>query len=402
MNFESDPRDAGFRAEVRTFIGNRLPELFPGLGSDASLVWGFNRPYMQKWVRALNEKGWAVPHWPIEWGGKAWPPTWRSILEDEMMAADCPPADVIGTGFVGPVIYTFGNEEQKSRFLPRIRNGDDFWCQGFSEAEAGSDVMSLRTACVREGPHFIVTGQKMWISNAHNADMMFALARIDSPGNRRQQGLSFLLIDMHAPGISVHPIITIDGIHRVNEVVLDNVLVPVENLVGEQGKGWIYARFLLARERTIVAGLPMLLRLFTALRTALCTERYCGAPLLEDPCRRLQLAQFEGELNALKFLELRILHARDDDADVEVLASMLKLRGSELRQRLCEAVWDAFGESGLELSARTGAANDSTNNPGPGNTHWSVVNHLFARSATIVGGTSEILRNIIAGVSLGL
>jgi acyl-CoA dehydrogenase len=401
MNFKSDPRDAEFRSEVRAFIAPTLKDLFPEGTQEIPLVWGLKRSHMQKWIQALNAKGWAVPHWPLEWGGVSWLPSWGPIFEEESVAAGCPPPDLIGRDFVGPVIYTFGSDEQKRRFLPRIRSGEDFWCQGFSESEAGSDAMSLRTAGVRQGDFFLVNGRKLWITNAHNADMMFALVRIETPGNRRQQGPSFLLIDMHAPGITIHPIVTIDGIHRVNEVVLDNVRVPLGNLVGEQGKGWIYARFLLARERTIAAGLPYLRRLLAALRAALCTERCCGAPLVDDPIHRLKLAQLEVEFNALEFLELRLLHRHNDDSAVEVLASMLKLRGSELRQRISEALWDAFAHRALEFPpcqnrGAPGAWID------PEQAHWSLVNHLFARSATIVGGTSEIQRNIIAAVSLGL
>jgi alkylation response protein AidB-like acyl-CoA dehydrogenase len=226
---------------------------------------------------------------------------------------------------------------------------------------------------------------------------MFALVRIESPGNRRQQGPSFLLVDMHEPGITIRPIITIDGMHRVNEVVLDNVRVPLENLVGEQGKGWIYARFLLARERTIVVGLPWLRLMLSMLRKALGTERYRGVPLIEDPAYRLRLAQYEVEFSALEFLEARLLHARAEDQTVEALASMLKLRGSELRQRISEAVWDAFALRAMQfpVEGNTQPQHDAES------AHWSLVNHLFARSATIVGGTSEIQRNIIAGVSLG-
>lgn len=401
MNFESDPRDAEFRSEVRAFIAPTLKNLFPEGTQDVSIVWGYKRSYMQKWTQALNARGWAVPHWPPEWGGANWLPSWGPIFEEEAVAAECPPTDMIGTGFVGPVIYTFGSYEQKRRFLPRIQSGEDFWCQGFSESEAGSDTMSLRATGVRQGDFFLVNGRKLWVTNAHNADMMFALVRIETPGNRRQQGPSFLLIDMHAPGITVHPILTIDGIHRVNEVVLDNVSVPLDNLVGEQGKGWVYARFLLARERTIAAAIPFLRRLLAALRAALCTERFCGAPLVEDPIHRLKLAQFEVEFSALEFLELRLLHTHNNDSSAEVLASTLKLRGSELRQRISEALWDAFAHRALEFPVcQNGGAASAA--PNPEQTHWSLVNHLFARSATIVGGTSEIQRNIIAAVSLGL
>lgn len=401
MNFDPDPSDELFRSEVRAFIQQTLADLFPG--RRPGVRWAFDRRTAQAWTRALNVKGWAVPRWPVEHGGTGWSPRRCSILSDEMVAASCPQMDAIGIGFVGPVICEFGSEHQKRRYLEPIRNGDEFWCQGFSEPDAGSDAMSLRTSAVRQGSSFAVNGRKLWITNAHTADMMFALARIDAPGNRRQQGLSCLLIDMRSPGLTVQPVMLIDGIHRVNEVVLENVHVPIENLVGEQGKGWVYSRFLLDRERTIVAGLPVLRRQLASLRAALGDTMRCGRPLIDDPVFSTKLAQMEVELEALQFLELRLQHAGDDEA-ATVLASMLKLRGSELRQRASEVIWEVAGERALEFSAPPPGDPSLVGGAEPdlGNTHWSVVNYLFQRSATLVGGTSEIQRNIISGVSLGL
>jgi alkylation response protein AidB-like acyl-CoA dehydrogenase len=400
MIFEPDPADVSFRAELRVTIQDMLDECFPLRPPHGGRLWASNREHMRKWMRALNQRGYAVPHWPVEWGGKGWRPTWRSIFEDEVSRIDCPQRDMISIGFVGPVLYTFASDEQKKRFLPRIRNGEDAWCQGFSESNAGSDLLALRTTGIRQGQHFIVNGRKLWITRAHDADMMFALVRIEAPGNRRQQGLSFLLLDMRSPGVTVNPIRMIDGVPHVNEVVLENVPVPVENLVGEQGKGWVYARFLLDRERSLVAQLPGLRRLVGSLRRTLQSECERGVPLIENPACRSKLAQFEMELGALEFLELRFLHARDDDASTQVLASILKLRGTELRQRVSEALWDVFGDRGLEFSRCAGA--ELTGEGGPEPAHWSAVNYLFQRAATIAGGTSEIQRNIIAGVSLGL
>jgi len=400
MNFEPDPGDVLFRAELRTVIRNILDTSFPDRPAHGGRLWASNRERMRKWIRALNERGYAVPHWPVEWGGRGWPPLWRSIFEDEVSQAGCPHRDLISIGFVGPVLYTFGTEEQKQKFLPRIRSGEDAWCQGFSEPDAGSDLLSLRTTAIRQGEHFIVNGRKLWITRAHDADMMFALARIEAPGNRRQQGLSFLLLDMRTAGITVNPFRMMDGVPHVNEVVLENVHVPVENLVGEQGKGWVYARFLLDRERSLVAQLPGLRRFVGSLRKTLQSEMECGIPLMENPSYRAKLSQYEAELGALEFLELRFLHARDDDPNSQVLASILKLRGTELRQRVSETLWEVYGDSSLEFSLCLGSeVNDS---PDAEPVHWSAVNHLFQRAATIAGGTSEIQRNIIAGVSLGL
>ena len=393
MNLETDPADAAFRAEVREFVARTLPAIFRERTPFAGPLWGFDADASRTWTRALDEQGWAVPDWPAEWGGTGWPPHRLSIFADELVAAECPPKDVIGMGFVGPVIFTFGTDEQKRRYLPRIRRGEEFWCQGFSEAGAGSDVLSLRTMAVRQGDHFVVNGTKLWITNAHNADMMFALVRIDAPGNRRQQGVSFLLMDMRAPGVTVGPVMLIDGVRRVNEVVLENVRVPVENLVGEQGRGWVYARFLLERERTIFAGLGLLRQQLAALRRALSTGRRHDTALIHEPSWRARLSLYEVELEALESLELRVLHARGDQSKTNALASMLKVRACELRQRVSESLWEAFGDESLEFAV-DGVGSD--------NTHWSAVSYLFQRSATIAGGTSEIQRNIIAGVSLGL
>jgi alkylation response protein AidB-like acyl-CoA dehydrogenase len=398
MNFDPDPNDEIFRFEQRAFIQQTLSELFPD--RQPKVRWAFDRKTAQKWTGALNAKGYAVPRWPAEFGGAPWTPRQCSIFSDEMVAASAPQMDAIGIGFVGPVICQFGSPEQQKRYLPPICNGDEFWCQGFSEPGAGSDAMLLRTTATREGDFFVVNGRKLWITNGHCADMMFALVRIDAPGNRRQQGLSCLMIDMHTPGISIQPVILVDGIHRVNEVTLNNVRVPVENLVGEQGKGWVYSRFLLDRERTIVAGLPVLRRQITSVRTALSNEKRYDEPLMNDPLYQTRLAQLEVELDALEFLELRIQHASDDDSGTQVLASMLKLRGSELRQRVSELTWEVTGERALEFSIAPAA--DGVAEPNLGNTHWSVINYLFQRSATLVGGTSEIQRNIISSMSLGL
>lgn len=398
MNFTPDPSDERFRADARAFIRETLADLFPNRAR--GVRWAFDPAATRTWTRALNRKGWSVPAWPAGFGGTGWPPRWTSILADEMVAANCPQLDAVGMAFVGPVICHFGSDWQKQRFLPGIRNGDEFWCQGFSEPDAGSDTMSLRTSAVPQGRHFVVNGRKLWTTNAHAADMMFALVRIDAPGNRRQQGLSCLLVDMRAPGVALRRVILIDGIHRVNEITFENVRVPVENLVGEQGKGWVYSRYLLDKERTIVAGLPVLRRQLRSLRDALSEPRPDGERLIDRPSERLRLAQYEVELEALEFLELRLLHAAEEDAATQVLASMLKLRGSELRQRVSETLWEV--SCALEFSVSARSDGEDTAEPDLGNTHWSVVNYLFQRSATIVGGTSEIQRNIIAGVSLGL
>jgi alkylation response protein AidB-like acyl-CoA dehydrogenase len=299
------------------------------------------------------------------------------------------------------VLYTFGTQAQKQRYLPKIATADEFWCQGFSEPNAGSDVMSLKTVAKPIGDDFLVTGQKLWTSNAHVADMMFALVRIDAPDAKRLRGLSFLLIDMKSPGIKVRPVITIDGRHIVNEVALENVRVPGANLVGERGKGWEYARFLLANERTKAAGVAVVKRQVGLIRSLLKSERAVGRALAENAVYRSKLAQFEAELRALEFMELRLLSSRADQ--VQILAPMLKLRGSELKQRLSEFALELLGERALESPVE-----ESQPLPVEGSAlsahavRQCTSVFLYLRSATIVGGTSEIQRNIIAGMALGL
>lgn len=404
MDLLQEPGDVEFRLEVRDFIRRTRPLLFPD-----SATWGLrlhSRAEVRVWTQALDAKGWAVPHWPAEWGGIGITSLRRHILIEEIAAAGCPSIDPISVDFVGPVLYTFGSPQQKRRYLPRIRTADDFWCQGFSEASAGSDVMQLQTTAVRQTDHFLVKGHKLWTTNAHFADMMFALVRVEQPGQRRQQGLSFLLIDMRSPGISVRPIYTIDGRHHINEVILDSVRVPIGNLVGEPGKGWIYARMILANERAVIAGIQSARLQLGQARQLLQTHRQGTSSLIDESVYRNQLAQLEMELDALEVLELRVLHApTDPNASPSPLASILKLRACELRQRISELAIDALGDQGLEALPRSGGTDETTSDPvALGHLRRSAITagYLLQRTATIAGGTSEIQRNIIAAIGLGL
>ncbi|MBZ5521515.1 MAG: acyl-CoA dehydrogenase family protein [Acidobacteriia bacterium] len=403
VNLVNNPGDIQFRMEVREFIRKALPELFP---DSMTARWGLrflDRTEVRAWTRALDSKGWAVPHWPVEWGGIGITAVRRHILLEELSAAGCPSQDAISIDFVGPVLYTFGSPQQKRRYLPRIRGAEDFWCQGFSEASAGSDVMQLKTTATRQGNHFIVTGQKLWITNAHFADMMFALVRVEMPGQRRQQGLSFLLIDMRSEGISVRPILTIDGRHHINEVVLENVKVPADNLVGEPGKGWIYARLILANERNVIAGVRSARRQLEQARNLLQTRREGGAPLLEYDGYRSRIAQMEIELDALEVLEQRTLHAPSGpDAPPSVLGPILKVRASELRQQISELAIDALGDCGLEAHPHPELEQVPTDPAALAHLRACAITagYLFQRSATIAGGTSEVQRNIISAIGL--
>ncbi|HKX32260.1 MAG TPA: acyl-CoA dehydrogenase family protein [Blastocatellia bacterium] len=396
MNFETDAADKEFRADLRAFLGSRLQELFGGDVSDRIL----DPECRRRWTRALDERGYLVPHWPREWGGGDWPVTWPRIMEQEMSAVKAPLVDTIGIGFVGPMLCKFGSTRQQRHYLPRIRNADDSWCQGFSEPGAGSDVMSLSTTATRHKDGFTVTGRKLWITGAHYANMMFTLVRVQLPDGRREGGLTFLLINIHDPQVKISPVILIDGTHTVNEVTLEGVHVPLEDMVGEQGKGWVYARSLLADERAIVAGLGQIRVLLDKLREILASEYRRGRPLLDDPAYRIQFAKMLVEFNALEFLEIRRLHDKSNSSSSPILTPILKLRGSELRQRVMELIIQALGERALEAPPHSAGNPRSPIPPLYGSNLTQ--RFFYERAVTILGGSSEIQRNIIAAIGLGL
>jgi len=396
MNFETDIADKEFRKKTRAFLRSKLQELFGPNWSERA----FELDDQRRWTRALNAGGYLVPHWPKEWGGSDWPVTWPRIMEQELSLAQPPNVDLIGLGFVGPMLCKYGSPPQKRRYLQRIRNADDIWCQGFSEPGAGSDTMSLTTTAVRQKDGFKVTGRKLWITGAHYSNMMFTLVRVQLPDGRREAGLTFLLINMRDPGLKVRPVIMIDGAHRLNEVTLENVHVPLDDMVGEQGKGWVYARSLLADERAIVAGLGQVRALLNSLRQILGSESCNGRPLIEDSKYYLPFTKMLAELNALEFMELRRLHDKSTNSSHASFTPILKLRGCELRQRATELAVQALGEGALEAPQVAGAGLGVL--APPRRIGVMTRRFLFERSATLAGGTSEIQRNIIAAVELGL
>lgn len=403
MDFEINPADEAFRSDIRTYIRDRMLKLFPDRLDPGRVSQPYSRDEVRRWTGVMNEKGLVVPHWPPEWGGANWHPNWRRILSEELATAQAPLFDPIGIDSVGPVLCAFGSPEQKRRFLPRIRNGEQTWCQGFSEPNAGSDVMSLRTTAVRERNEYIINGQKLWTTSGHTADMMFALLRIETPGVRKQQGLSFMLLDMRAPGVTVRPVIMIDGGHHVNEVLLENARTPITNLVGEPGKGWAYARYLLNKERRVIAGLGSIRMLLTGARRVLESEHERGIPLLANLTIRVRLAQLEVELYALEFMELRLLNTSTEDPVNQVLASIIKLRASELCQRVTELTLQALGTRALACPVDYYGANGPSPIPPPADYLKHIAySFLFQRSATLAGGSSETQRNVIAAVGFGL
>jgi alkylation response protein AidB-like acyl-CoA dehydrogenase len=384
MDFRTDPSDAEFRAEVRAFLREHLPEDVAARNRS-----GFHPSKEDElwWTQVLYRKGWSAPHWPQQYGGTGWSPLRRFIFEEECFLAGAPPTCAAGFSLLGPVLYSYGSDDQKSRFLEPTRRGEIFWGQLFSEPNAGSDLASLKTTAVRDGDHYIVNGQKTWTTEGHYADWLFCLVRTDS-SVKPQRGISFLIIDAKAPGVTVRPIVSLDGAHSLNETFLDNVRVPVENRIGEENLGWSYAKLLLEHERAFSAEVPRNKRLLAQLK------QIAGrAGLLDDPLFAARVAEAEIELHALEWLTLRALAEMDHGANSgRPVGSVLKIRGSELIQRTGALIVEALGTHGVIAYPEQGAETW----PGPQDAAGKSADFLYRRAVTIYGGTNEIQRNIIA------
>jgi hypothetical protein len=394
MNLELDDLERAFRDEVRSFFANRLPAAWrtrvrAGIRLEPTDYIAYQR--------SLAARGWGAPTWPLEFGGTGWTPTQLFIFESEASRADAPTQFHQGLELIGPILFTYGSAEQKSKYLPRIISADDWWCQGYSEPGAGSDLASLRTRAIRDGDSYVITGQKTWTSYAHVASHMFLLART-SEEKRKQSGISLLLIDMTTPGITVRPIDSLDERHHVNEVYLDEVRVPVGNLVGEEGNGWSYGKVLLDRERGVTAAnalrLPQQLR---AVREAALRARNGGRPLIEDRSFRAKLAQLEIETIGIEIMVMRLMSHARSGADSGPSASMIKLRWSELLQRATELWVEVLG-----YDAAVFRPIDDGSMSLPAGMPHAMQGALYARVTSIYGGSSEIQRNIIARRWLGL
>ena len=348
----------------------------------------------------LNKHGLAVPHWPVEWGGKDWTPVQRHIWLEEMQLASVPQPLLFNVSMVGPVIATFGSQELKERFLPPTANLDIWWSQGFSEPNAGSDLASLKTSAERKGDVYIVNGQKTWTTLGQYGDWIFSLVRTD-PQAKKQAGISFLLIDMTSPGLTVRPIKLIDGSYEVNEVFFDNVEVPVENLVGEENKGWTYAKFLLGNERTGIAQIGASKVALARVKAHAAATRTPRGTVMDDPLFSARLTKVEAELTALEFTQLRILSTqKKDDSKPDPRSSVLKLRGSKLQQDITELMVEVLGPQALDFVDNRLRPEGITDLP-PGAVE-ALPNYFNTRKTTIYGGSSEIQRSIIAKAILGL
>src|SRR5690606_37766278 len=398
MDMRFSPEELAFRDEVREFIASNYPQELKG-GARRSRG-EMTKEDILKWHRILYKKGWVVPHWPVEYGGTGWTITQRYIWNEENARAETTALLPFGLAMVGPVIYTFGNEEQKKRFLPGILSGDDWWCQGYSEPGSRSDLASLRTRAVREGDHYIVNGSKTWTTLAQHADWMFCLVRTD-PDAKQQEGISFLLIDMKTPGITVRPIITMDGAHEVNEVFLEDVKVPAENLIGEENKGWTYAKFLLGNERSGIAGVARSKKAIERLKKLAGAELVDGTPLIKTDEFARKVAEVEIDLSALEVTELRTLAAESKGRGPGPEASILKIKGTEIQQRITELALEAVGNYAFVEAPRLNVTGNEFV-PGPEGSQGVAQDYFNMRKTSIYGGSNEIQHNIIAKMVLGL
>ncbi|WP_336085853.1 acyl-CoA dehydrogenase family protein [Nocardia sp. SSK8] len=390
MKLALSPEELAFRDELRQFYRTEIPA---EIRDRVKYGHELSRDDIVTANKILNDHGLAVPNWPVAWGGKDWTPMQRHLWLDEMQLASVPEPLTFNASMVGPVIAHFGSEELKQRFLPPTAALDIWWCQGFSEPDAGSDLASLRTTAVRDGDSYIVNGQKIWTTLGQYADWIFCLVRTDPNAPKKQAGISFLLFDVKSPGVTMRPIKLIDGSYEVNEVFFENVRVPADQLVGEENQGWTYAKFLLGNERTSITGVGK-----TKVKIGLAKDHARSVStghgtLLDDPVFAARVAELENELLALELTQLRVV-SNSSDGKPNPASSVLKLRGSELQQAATELLLDIAGADALPVDAENIASPPWAQHSGPG--------YLNYRKVSIYGGSSEVQRSIISSTILGL
>lgn len=389
MELALSDEEKRFREEMREFFTTEIP----GDLRDRVALGQATRDDLAASHKAMAGAGIAAPHWPLEWGGRDWNPVQRHIWRDEMQLAGAPDPLAFNVDMVGPVIYTFGSRELQERFLPDTYDLGIWWCQGFSEPEAGSDLASLKTTAIKDGTDYIVNGQKTWTTLGQHADWIFCLARTDPGAPKRQAGISFLLIDMRTPGVSLRPIKLIDGGHEVNEVFFSDVRVPAENLVGEENAGWNYAKFLLGNERTGVTRTGTSKRRLAKAKAMAAETRYGSGTLLDDPVFATRVAELEAEVLAVELTQLRVV-ADSAEGQANPASSLLKLRGSELQQKTVEILMDVAGPDSVPFRAE-----------GISSPEWaqhSTAAYLNDRKVSIYSGSNEVQRGIISSAILGL
>ncbi len=398
MNLNFTAAEESFRQEVRDFYATSLPARFAErVGFGLQLT----KAEQEEWQAVLAKKGWLAPHWPVEWGGTGWSVVEKYIFDLESSLANAPMPVAFSFSMLAPVLLKYGNDAQKRRWLPRMLDGSDWWCQGYSEPGAGSDLAGLKTRAVLDGDHYVVNGQKTWTTLGQHANMMFALVRTSDTG-RRQEGISFLLIDMTTPGVEVRPIITLDGEHEVNEVFLTDVRVPIENLVGEQDRGWTYAKYLLTYERTSMAGIGRSTAALGWLKSIARRQRRAGGSLMDEPLFAARVARAEIELANLSTTTLRVVAAVAGGGAPGAESSMLKIRGTELRQDISALTRRALGPHAQPFLPESLEEGFNGEPIGPIGAAAATPQYLNLRKLSIFGGSNEIQKNIISKMILQL
>jgi len=398
MDLNYSTEEMAFQAKVKTWLAENLPaELAHRVKRGQSL----SRDDMQGWHDTLNSNGWLANHWPVEHGGTGWTAIQRHIFEEECCLAYAPRTVPFGLSMLGPVLIKYGNEAQKSHWLPRILDGSDWWCQGYSEPGAGSDLASLRCKAERDGDHYVVNGQKTWTTLGQYANMIFMLVRTSNEG-KPQQGISFLLIDMDTPGIEVRPIHLLEGTHEVNEVFFTDVRVPIENLVGEENMGWTYAKYLLTYERTNIAGIGFSMAALAELKDIAGDQTRAGRKLADNPLFAARMARAEIELENARITNLRVVTAAAGGGAPGAESSMIKIKGTEIRQELDNLKRTALGAYAAPFVPE--AFEPGFNGPSVGPDYAAPIakQYFNNRKISIFGGSNEIQKNIISKMILGL
>ena len=398
MDLNFTPEEEAFRAEVQAFLKDKLPAR---IANKVKAGQRLTKADQDEWHAILNERGWLANHWPEEYGGPGWGAVEKFIFDTECALAGGPRIVPFGVNMLGPVLIKFGNEAQKKYWLPRILSGEDWWCQGYSEPGAGSDLASVKTTAVRQGDHYIVNGQKTWTTQGQHANMIFCLVRTDREA-KAQSGISFLLVDMQSPGVELRPIRTLDGDREVNEVFFTDVKVPVENLVGEENKGWTYAKYLLTYERTGIAGVGFCIAALAKLKVIAAKVMKNGKPLDQDPLFAARMAQVEIDLENMKTTNLRVIAAVAGGGVPGAESSMLKIRGTEIRQEILSLMRRAVGPYALPFIEEAQYEGYADEPVGPKEAATAAANYFNYRKLSIFGGSNEIQKNIISKMILGL
>jgi len=398
MDLSYTPEEQAFRDEVRAWLAKRLSRR---LSAKVKKGQRLTKADYLEWHAALRERGWLAWHWPVEHGGTGWTPVEKHIFEDEVVAAGAPRIVPFGVNMLGPVLIKYGSQAQKAYYLPRILDDADWWAQGYSEPGAGSDLASVKTKAVRDGDHYVVNGQKTWTTLGHFANRIFCLVRTDPDAPKRQQGISFLLIDMDTPGIEVRPIYTLEGEHEINEVFLTDVRVPVGNLVGPENDGWTVAKYLLTYERTGIAGVGYSKQALASIKRIARDQSQDGRPLADDPHFAARMARLEIDLMAMEIFNLRVVAAAGASRAPGAESSLLKIKGTQVRQEATDLLRRAVGPYALPDLPEAFDEGWNGQAPGPDYALPLARSYFNMRKTSIYGGSNEIQRNIVAKHLLG-